>query len=132
MLRTYKNGQTGIDWSKIVSGSNEYNMMLYYEELIKLRCTYEVFTSQDSSVTSVTLADGKAAIIIDCGEENKALIITNPTDAEMTYVLEGVWYCILNGDEVAENPTFATDCASVQAYSAAVFFTENALNGASV
>ena len=132
MLRTYENGERGIDWSGLVSGSYEYDMMLYYKELIKIRSDYAVFTSVDSIITSAFSSYGEAAIIIDCGMENKALILTNPKDTEMTYVPEGVWYCLINGDEIAEIPAATLECVTVQPYSAAVFVTENALNGASV
>ena len=132
MLRTYENGERGIDWSGLVSGSYEYDMMLYYKELIKIRSDYAVFTSVDSIITSAFSSYGEAAIIIDCGMENKALILTNPKDTEMTYVPEGVWYCLINGDEIAEIPAATLECVTVQPYSAAVFVTENAINGTPV
>ena len=132
MLRTRQNGEIGIDWSKLVSGSDEYNTTLYYRDMIALRKDYGIFTSSDSSASAILLSNGIAAVMVDCGNGNKALIVTNPTDEDTIYTLGGIWYAVTDGERVIKSNLPSDVKVSVPAYSAIVFFSENALNGASV
>jgi pullulanase len=109
-----------IDWSVLKEGSDEYEMMLYYKELIRIRKEYKIFTTLNSAVTATKLDGGKAAITLDNHKGGKALVISNPTAEEMTYTLSGTWYLLLNGESV-HNETELSNCEiTVPAYSAAI------------
>ena len=94
MLRTkdgdensYKSSDAinNIDWSVLKEGSNEYEMMLYYQELIRIRQTYSIFRTNNTAVMANTsFGDGKAEITLDNHYGQKARIISNPTGEEMT------------------------------------------------
>ncbi len=139
MLRTkdgdensYKSSDAinNIDWSVLKEGNNEYEMMLYYRELIRVRNTYSIFRSVSSAVTASQLENGRAAITLDNHMGSKALIISNPTGEAMTYNLTGTWNMVINGVGVMDGaPVPCEGQITIPAYSAVVFVNDNALNG---
>ena len=111
-------------------GTNEYEMMLYYKELINVRKTYSVFRATNSAVMSTQLDGGRAAITLDNHKGERALIISNPTAEEMTYTLTGNWNMVINGTSAMNSdPIPCQGEITIPAYSAVVFVNDNCLNG---
>jgi len=138
MLRTkdgdensYKSSDAinNIDWSVLKDGSNEYEMMLYYKELIRVRKTYSIFRTLNTAVSSTTLGSGRAAVTLDNHMGSKALLVTNPTGEAMTYSLTGSWNMVINGTGVMNGSEVCSGTITIPAYSAVVLLNDNALNG---
>ena len=139
MLRTkdgdensYKSSDAinNIDWSVLKEGSNEYEMMLFYQHLIRVRKEYEIFRTNNTAVMANTsFGDGKAAITLDNHYGQKALIVSNPTGEEMTYTLSGgVWYMVVNGVTVPDSAQIAEGTITIPAYTAVVLVNEGCVN----
>jgi pullulanase len=140
MLRTkdgdensYKSSDAinNIDWSVLSSGSAEYNMMLYYSELIRVRKTYDIFSTVNSAVSANQLSDGKAVITLDNHVGGKALVISNPTGEAMKYTLTGSWHMVINGVGVIGSPQACQGEITIPAYSAVVLVNDNCIAQAS-
>ena len=133
MLRTkggdensYKSSDevNNIDWSVLSEGSAETAMMKYYKNLINVRKAYGVFTDTTSVLTETKLSDGRFTVLFESANGEKALVVSNPTAAPMTYELEGTWYMVVNGIDGNGTPTLAEGTVTVPAYSAVVFVNE--------
>ena len=119
-----------INWSVLKEGTNEYEMMLYYQELIRVRKTYDIFRTLNTAVSANTsLGDGKAAITLDDHVGGKALIVSNPTGEAMTYTLSGSWNMIVNGTSVMAAPETCEGTITIPAYAAVILVNDNCLNG---
>ena len=139
MLRTkdgdensYKSSDAinNIDWSVLKEGSNEYEMMRYYQELIRVRQEYAIFRTLNTAVIDNTsYGEGRAAITLDNHSGGKALIVSNPTGEAMTYNVSGNWHMIVNGVDVMDAPEAVTGSITVPAYTAVVFVNDACLNG---
>ena len=139
MLRTkdgdensYKSSDAinNIDWSVLKEGSNEYEMMRYYQELIRVRQEYAIFRTPNAAVIANTsYGEGRAAITLDNHAGGKALIVSNPTGEAMTYNVSGNWHMIVNGVDVMDAPEAVTGSITVPAYTAVVFVNDACLNG---
>ena len=139
MLRTkdgdensYKSGDAinNIDWSVLKEGSNEYEMMRYYQELIRVRQEYAIFRTLNTAVIANTsYGEGRVAITLDNHADSKALIVSNPTGEAMTYSVSGNWHMIVNGVDVMDAPEAVTGSITVPAYTAVVFVNDTCLNG---
>jgi len=138
MLRTkggdensYKSSDAinNIDWSVLADNTDEYAMMLYYKELIRVRNTYGIFKTLNTAVTPTQLDAGRAVINIDNHMGGKALVVINPTGEELTYSLSGNWNMVLNGTDVMEAPEACQDTVTVPAYTAVVLLNDSCLNG---
>ncbi len=139
MLRTkdgdensYKSSDAinNIDWSVLKEGTDEYNMMLYYKELIRIRKTYKIFTTLNTAVMAdTTLGEGRVAITIDNHVGEKALVISNPTAEAMTYTVSGDWHMVINGQTVMDAPEACQGTITIPAYSAVVLLNGNCFNG---
>ncbi len=138
MLRTkdgdensYKSSDAinNINWSVLADGTNEYEMMRYYKELIRVRSTYSIFRSLNSAVTATELGNGKAAITLDNHQGSKALIVSNPTGSAMTYAISGTWNMVINGVSVMDAPASCSGTITVPAYSAVILLNNSALAG---
>ena len=139
MLRTkdgdensYKSSDAinNIDWSVLKEGSNEYEMMRYYQELIRVRQEYAIFRTLNTAVIANTsYAEGRVAITLDNHAGGKALIVSNPTGEAMTYNVSGNWHMIVNGVDVMDAPEAVTGSITVPAYTAVVFVNDACLNG---
>ena len=138
MLRTkdgdensYKSSDeiNNIDWSVLCEGEMQYEMMLYYKGLIEMRKTFGIFSNNSATVTENSIIDGRCSITIDDGEGGTALILSNPTPAEMTFTLEGEWYVIVDGVSVkldADTPVSGN--IYIPAYSAMVLVNAELMN----
>ena len=139
MLRTkdgdensYKSSDAinNIDWSVLKEGSAEYNMMLYYAELIRIRKTYDIFTTLNTAVSSTQLDSGRATVTLDNHIGEKALIISNPTAEAMTYTLSGGWYMIANGTSPIDGtPVLCEGEIEIPPYTAVILVNANVING---
>ena len=137
MLRTkggdensYKSSDAvnNIDWSVLKSGADQYEMMLYYKQLIEMRKTYSIFRTLNTAISNVQFAEGRTAITIDNHTGGKALVIANPTGEEMTYELNGRWNLIINGKDVMDAPIEYSDSITIPAYSAIVLVNDYCIN----
>ena len=139
MLRTkdgdensYKSSDAinNIDWSVLKEGSNEYEMMRYYQELIRVRQEYAIFRTLDTAVIANTsYGEGRVAITLDNHAGGEALIVSNPTGETMTYNVSGNWHMIVNGVDVMDAPEAVTGSITIPAYTAVVFVNDACLNG---
>ena len=139
MLRTkdgdensYKSSDAinNIDWSVLKEGSNEYEMMRYYQELIRVRQEYAIFRTLNTAVIANTsYGEGRVSITLDNHAGGKALIVSNPTGEAMTYNVSGNWHMIVNGVDVMDAPEAVTGSITVPAYTAVVFVNDACLNG---
>ena len=139
MLRTkdgnensYKSSDAinNIDWSVLKEGSNEYNMMLYYQDLIRIRNTYDIFKTNNTEISPTTFENGRVAIkIIDHARNKSAIVIANPTGEAMNYTLSGNWNMIVNGETAMTAPEAVSGTITVPAYSAIILVDDNCLNG---
>ena len=138
MLRTkdgdensYKSSDAinNIDWSVLRDGTNEYNMMLFYKDIIRVRDTYSIFKTLNSSVSSAELGQGKAAITLDNHMGGRALVVANPTATEMTYNLTGDWYMVIDGVAAMGEAKACSGTITIPAYTGVVLLNSNALNG---
>ena len=112
MLRTkdgdensYKSSDAinNIDWSVLDGESMQYEMMLYYKHLIEVRKTYSIFTNNDATVTETKIVNGRMSVLYEDENGEKAMLIANPTSANMTYSLSGEWYMVVNGVDANSN-----------------------------
>ena len=139
MLRTkdgdensYKSSDAinNIDWSVLKEGSNEYEMMRYYQELIRVRQEYAIFRTLNTAVIANTsYGEGRVAITLDNHAGGKALIVSNPTGEAMTYNVSGNWHMIVNGVDIMDAPEAVNGSITVPAYTAVVFVNDACLNG---
>ncbi len=130
MLRTkggdensYKSSDAvnNIDWSVLQEGTDEYEMMLYYKELIKVRKSYELFTSEDTEIIATELTDKAVAITLDGKDKGVALVVANPNTDAMSYVLDGEWLLLIDGVAAREGEAqTVSGTIDVPAYSAIV------------
>ena len=122
MLRTkggdensYKSSDevNNIDWSVLREGTREYATMRYYQGLIRMRQEYDVFTDPDVRILSCeTLGSGIMAVTFDDGEGGQALVLINPHNTNLPYVLEGEWNLIATA-ETAGTEVLARESGSV-------------------
>ncbi|MBQ7343743.1 MAG: type I pullulanase [Clostridia bacterium] len=138
MLRTkdgdensYKSSDAinNIDWSVLNEGEMQYEMMLFYKGLIEMRKTFGIFTDNSTTVDYKSIIDGRCSITIKDDEGGEALILSNPTPAEMTFALEGEWYLIVNGEVITlDADTLTSGNVYIPAYSAAVLVNAELMN----
>ena len=50
----------------------------------------------------------------------KALLISNPTGADMTHELDGEWYMVVNGVDASAEPVLCTGSITIPAYTAII------------
>jgi len=138
MLRTkdgdensYKSSDAinNINWSVLKDGTDEYNMMLFYKDIIRVRNTYGIFKTLNTAVMSNELGNGRAAITLDNHAGAKAMVITNPTGDAMTYNLNGEWSMVIDGVAPMSSPKACSGSISIPAYTAVVLLNSAALAG---
>ena len=118
-----------IKWSELSADSDEYKMMVFYRELIKMRQTYGIFTTLNTAVSYVDLKDGRVAITIDDHTGGKALIVINPTANAMNYTPTGNWNMVSDGLNVSvDSPAAVNGEISVGAYNAVILINDSVLN----
>ncbi len=109
-----------IDWSVLDGESIQYEMMLYYKHLIDVRKTYDIFTNNSAKITETKTTNGRVAVLFEDEIDGKALLISNPTSADMTYELDGEWFMVVNGKDAFTEPTSCKGKLTVPPYSAII------------
>ena len=118
-----------IDWSVLREGEIHYEMMLYYKGLIEMRKTFDIFTDNSTTVDYTSIIDGRCSITLADAEGGEALILSNPTPLDMTFMLEGEWYVIVDGVSVKlDTDTLTSGNIQIPAYSAAVLVNAQIMN----
>ena len=111
----------GIDWSAFNKENSMYSTVIYFQELLKIRRDYEIFTYANSVVYANLLAETITIFIVNTSTNEKILIIANPTSKEVTYTLDGNWYMIANGIENTEDASkICEGKVSIPAYTAII------------
>ncbi len=112
-----------IDWSQLKPGSLEYETVLYYKGLIKMRKSYTVFTSRTAVISGIdTLENGILAVCFEDNGGEKALVLINPYNTSLSYHLTGTWNLIADKEHagctviVREDGDITIDAISVKIY----------------
>ena len=132
MLRTkdgdensYKSSDAinNIDWSVLQEDTAQYKTMRYYQGLIRMRKTYDIFTNPNTQIISAEeLGSGILAVVFDDGKGGQALVVINPHNTGLPYTLEGTWNLVADatraGAEVLaqESGTVTVEGISVRIY----------------
>jgi pullulanase len=101
MLRTkdgdensYKSSDAinNIDWSVLQEGTRQYQTMRYYQGLIQMRKHFRIFSDVQAQIVNVQeLGSGVVAVTLDDGKGGQALVVINPHNTALPFVLEGQW-----------------------------------------
>ncbi len=120
-----------IDWSVLNDGTNEYQMMQYYQGLIDIRKNFGLFTDNSIPMSTTTLSDGAVAITFDNYEGGIATVILNPTDSAISYTLDrGNWNIVCDGVHAGTEIIDTVEGeVSVPAYSAVIVVSDAMFNG---
>ena len=132
MLRTkggdensYKSSDevNNIDWSVLQEGTREYTTMTYYQGLIRMRKAYSIFTDPSVQILNCEeLGSGILTVTFDDGNGGQALVVINPHDTRLPFVLDGQWNLIADGDTAGdqvlakESGTVNVDGISIRIY----------------
>ncbi len=88
-----------IQWSTLKSGSDEYEMMLYYAGLAEMRKAYPIFSNTKTEITFDKL--GSTGIVVkikDHATGDEALVLLNSSQQTVAYELDGTWNLV--GDDL--------------------------------
>lgn len=101
----------------------QYKTMRYYQGLIRMRKTYDIFTNPNTQIISAEeLGSGILAVVFDDGKGGQALVVINPHNTGLPYTLEGTWNLVADatraGAEVLaqESGTVTVEGISVRIY----------------
>ena len=87
-----------LDWSVLAPGTDEYEMMRYYQGLIALRKAYPILTDPDAdSLTAEALGSGIVQMIAEDGKGGILVALFNPHKTALPVTLEGEWAVIADG-----------------------------------
>ena len=87
-----------IDWSVLQPGSDEYEMMRYYQGLIALRKAYPVLTDPEAgTLTAEELGSGILKMTLEDGKGGVLMALFNPHKTALPVTLEGEWSVIADG-----------------------------------
>ncbi len=120
MLRTkggdensYKSSDevNNIDWSVLQEGTMQYETMRYYQGLIAVRRSYDIFTDSSVTIVAEEIPRGILVVTYDDGKGGQALVLINPHNTSLPYVLEGNWNLV--ADETRAGEVFAQETGSV-------------------
>jgi pullulanase len=93
-----------IDWEVLVPGSNEYEMMRYYQGLIAMRKSVSMFMAQSGVAVSFTdLPGGGMIVTFDNHMGGFAKVVINPTEKEDSFALSGDWKLIADGTQAGSD-----------------------------
>jgi pullulanase len=89
-----------IDWEVLVPGSNEYEMMRYYQGLIAMRKAVAMFTAQSGVAVSFSdLPGGGMIVTFDNHMGGMAKVVINPTEKTDKFTLSGEWKLLATGTQ---------------------------------
>ena len=87
-----------LDWSVLAPGTDEYEMMRYYQGLIALRKAYPILTDPDAAtLTAEELGSGIVQMIVEDGKGGILVALFNPHKTALPVTLEGEWAVIADG-----------------------------------
>ncbi len=121
MLRTkggdensYKSSDevNNIDWSVLQEGTMQYETMLYYSGLIHMRRAYDIFTDSSVTIIAEEIPRGILVVQYDDGKGGQALVLINPHNTTLPYILEGNWN-LLADEKQAGAQVIAQETGSV-------------------
>ena len=139
MLRSKPDGKGGFDensycssdavnnivWDALAEGSNELNMMRYYQGLIAMRKEYEIFRgAEDVTISFVKQEGGILTCLFENAAGQKAVVVLNPTDTAFTGGLEGNWKLVADGTRAGSevlDTIRVSGTVTIEAYSANVY-----------
>ena len=132
MLRTkdgdensYKSSDeiNNIKWDVLAEGSDEYEMMRYYQGLIAMRKAYPILgVKQTVTITFESFAGDCLAVRYEAADGSKALVLINPVAQSLPYTLEGEWNLVADGTRAgAEILATETGNISVEGRSVRVY-----------
>jgi pullulanase len=132
MLRTkdgdensYKSSDAinNIDWSVLQEGTRQYQTMRYYQGLIQMRKHFRIFSDVQAQIVNVQeLGSGVVAVTLDDGKGGQALVVINPHNTALPFVLEGQWNLVADlnraGTEVLDQHSgeIAVEGISIRVY----------------
>ena len=132
MLRTkdgdensYKSSDAinNIDWSVLQEGTRQYQTMRYYQGLIQMRKHFRIFSDVRAQIVNVQeLGSGVVAVTLDDGKGGQALVVINPHNTALPFVLEGQWNLVADlnraGTEVLDQHSgeIAVEGISIRVY----------------
>jgi len=103
-----------INWEVLVPGSNEYEMMRYYQGLIAMRKAVSLFTAQSGvAVSFADLPGGGMIVTFDNHMGGFAKVVINPTEKEDSFTLNGDWNLLATGTQ-AGSKTIRVDSGEVK------------------
>ena len=87
-----------IDWEALTPGSDQYEMMRYYQGLIAMRKAVPLFTAQSGvEVSFVDMPGGGMIVTFDNHLGDLAKVVINPTENAESFTLRGEWKLIATG-----------------------------------
>ena len=118
-----------IKWNVLKAGTNEYNMMKYYQGLIDMRNNIDIFTAKNVDFTTENLNYDGFAIKINDYNGGHAIVVVNPSNANLTYNFDGSYEMICNGS-VSGTASLGTynGSVTVPGCTAVILVTSNLLN----
>ena len=103
-----------LKWDTLEPGSNEYNMMIYYSGLAKMRKTYDIFSNLKTEMNFSSYGQVMIVTIKDHATGKEACVLINPTSLTPTAKLpEGNWNLVADGTR-AGSDILATESGAVK------------------
>ena len=103
-----------INWDVLTPGSDEYEMMRYYQGLIAMRKSIPLFTAQSGIAVSFTdLPGGGMIATFDNHMGGFAKVVINPTANSDTFSLTGEWKLLADGTQ-AGSETIRVDSGELE------------------
>ena len=117
-----------IKWDTLKQGSDEYDMMKYYQGIIAIRNQIDIFTAKNVDFVTSNIAYDGFEIKINDFNGGKAVVVVNPYGGSINYNLDGEYHMICSGSQAGvESLGVYSGSVSVPARSAVIFVTENLL-----
>ncbi len=86
-----------LKWDVLKPGSDEYEMMQYYKGLVAIRNDIDIFTAKNVDFTTENLNYDSFSIKINDFNGGKAIVLVNPSNANLSYTLDDNYVMICNG-----------------------------------
>ena len=117
-----------IKWDVLKEGSDEYNMMQYYKGLIAIRNYIDIFTAKNVDFVVTKGAYDSFSITINDFNGGKAVVVVNPSNANLSYTLDGEYEMICNGSLAGlDSLGTCSGKVSVPGCTAVIYVTANLL-----
>ncbi len=118
-----------IDWSVLDGESRQYETMLYYKGLIKMRKTFGIFTSNDTVITAEVLPTGVILLTYSDGNGGQAKVVINPYNQTLPVSLDGSWNLVANQNQAGASViSVDTGSLNVEGISIRIYVNDVLLN----